>query len=131
MILQGNAVRSWTALGDWTMGNGGAGYLQGNAAIRQQINARILQVLGECFFDLGAGINWFGFLSSKKPAALTLAIATVVLNTPNVVGLVAPVTFKLNDKTRAYSVQWNVQTIFSKSFQGSTLVTLQNLQQEV
>lgn len=126
MILQGNAVRSLSGTNDWTLGNGAAGYLQGNMAVRQQINCRVLQVLGECFWDLGSGINWFGFLSSKVPQALTLAIATVILNTPNVVGIASPTTFKLNDQTRAYSVQWAVNTVFSRNFQGSTVVQIQN-----
>lgn len=128
MILLSNSLRSLTPTGDWTYGNGAAGFLTGNAAVRQDINSRLLEILGECFFDLGGGVNWFGYLSSKNPRGLALAIATVVLNTTNVVGLAAPIQFSLNDRTRALTIDWNVDTVFSRSFTGSQLVTLQTIQ---
>ncbi|HVN66752.1 MAG TPA: hypothetical protein VMT55_00140 [Candidatus Sulfotelmatobacter sp.] len=120
MILQGNAVRALTTGHDWTMGNGSAGYLQGNQAIAQQLDCRILQILGECFWDAGAGINWYGFLSSKAPQGLSLAIQAVILNTVNVLGINQPATFTLNPQTRLFSVDWDVITIYSKSFTGTT-----------
>jgi hypothetical protein len=120
MTLQGNAVRALNPQHDWTMGNGSAGYLQGNAAIAQQVNCRILQILGECFWDATAGIAWFQWLSSKSPGGLALAIQTVINNSVNVVGINLPTpVFALNPNTRAFTITWNIQTVFTKSFSGS------------
>lgn len=120
MSLQGNAVRVLTPTHDWTMGNGSAGYLQGNAAVGQQVNCRILQILGECFWDAGAGIAWYQWLGSKSPTGLALAIQTVIRNSINVTGINLPTpVFSVDPGTRAFTVNWNVQTVFTKSFSGS------------
>jgi hypothetical protein len=121
MIISGNAVRTLSPVGDWTLGGGTSSYLQGNSAIAQQINCGLLQFLGECFWDAGAGINWVGFLGSKNPAGLTLAISAVILNSPNVVGLADLPAYSLTDSTRLFSVNWAVNTIFSRNFRGSFL----------
>lgn len=120
MRLQGNAVRSLSPLGDWTLGRGTAGYLQGNAAVAQQINSSLLIFLGEVFWAKNFGINWTGFLGSKNPAGLDLAISAVILNSPNVIGLALPVpAFTLNDQGRLFTISWGVNTIFSRNFRGS------------
>lgn len=114
MNLQGNAVRVLTAAHDWTMGNGSAGYLQGNAAVAQQVNCRLLQILGECFWDAGAGIAWFQWLGSNNPLGLALAIQTVIRNSINVTGLVMPTpVFTVNAATRAFTIGWTATTVFT------------------
>jgi len=117
MILQGNAVRTLTGAHDWTYGNGSSDYIQQNAAVAQQIDCRVLQVLTECFWDIGAGINWYGFLSSKNPQGLALALQSVILNTTNVTG-VNSLSFTVNPQTRQFSVSWDVSTVFSQSVAG-------------
>jgi len=123
MSLQGNIVRTLSAVKDWTYGNNLSGYLSGNSAIAQQINCRLLQFLGECFWDTNAGINWFGYLGGKNPGGLQLAIATVILNSYGVLGLNS-LSFTVNDETREFSINWDVTTVFSKSFPGSATFTL-------
>ena len=116
--LQGNIVRTLGPVQnlsqDWTLGNNLSAYLQGNDAIGQQINCRLLQILGECFFDTGAGIDWFGWLGGKNPAGLNLAIATVITNTPGVLKLNST-PYVVDNQDRTFSVKWDVTTVFSKS----------------
>lgn len=124
MAIQGNCVRTLSPAKDWTYGNNLGGYLTKNAAIAQQINCRLLQFLGECFWDVNAGIDWFGYLGGKNASGLNLAIATVILNTPGVLGFSTPPVFVLNDVTRTFSVNWKVNTTFSKSYPGTANFTL-------
>ena len=124
MAIQGNTVRSLSPTNDWTYGTGDSGYLTGNPAIRQQIQCRLLQFFGECFWDTQAGINWFGYLGSKNSAgALKLAISTVILNSFGVTALNA-VSFVTDDIKRTFTISWDVSTIYSTSFPGQSTFSL-------
>jgi hypothetical protein len=116
--LQTMAVRAITPQGDWTFGAGIAGYLQGNAAIAQQIQTSILQILGECFWDAGAGIAWFQWLQSFDPNGLALAISTVILKIQNVTGINS-ISINLG-ANRVFSASWNVSTVFTQTLSGVT-----------
>ena len=114
-VIQGNTVRALTSSGDFTMGNGQAGYLTQNAAVGQQAQCRCQQVIYECFWDQAAGINWYGFLSSANPQALSLALQTVILNGINVTGINSAV-FTLDPVSRKFTTaQWDIRTVFSQS----------------
>jgi hypothetical protein len=106
-------VRALDANGDWTYGQGQNNYKVNQAAIQQNIQTRCLSFLGDCFFDLGAGIDWFNFLGgSKDQLALQLAISAVILNTSGVTGINL-VLVSLDDTTRQFTVQYQVQTVYS------------------
>lgn len=124
MSIQGNCVRTLTPAGDWTYGNNLSGYLINNDAIGQQIRCRLLQFLGECFWDTQAGINWIGYLGGKNAVGLNLAISTVVLNTQGVLGI-NTLDFNVDPDTRLFSVNWNVTTVFSRYFPGTSTLDLQ------
>lgn len=123
MSLQGNIVRTLSPVRDWTYGNNLAGYLQENNAIGQQISCRLLQLLGECFWDTQSGIDWYGWLGGKNPTGLSLAISTVILNTVGVRGINS-MNFKVDPVTRKFTVNWNVTTVFSKYFPGSSTLNV-------
>lgn len=106
------SVRALDANGDWIYGTGANAYLTGNAEVAQAIQTRLLSFLGDCFFDVGAGIDWFGFLGGKDQIGLNLAISAVILNTANVTGI-RQLSVSLNDNTRIFSVQYQVQTTYS------------------
>ena len=126
MSIQGNTVRTLSLVKDWTYGNNLSGYLTGNAALAQQINCRILQLLGECFWDTGAGINWYGYLGGKNSLGLNLAIRTVILNTlgGGYVTAINSVSLQINSVARTFTVSWNISTIYSKSFPGTSTLSL-------
>lgn len=106
---------------DWTFGAGKGNYLSANAAIVQNINTRLNSFLGNCFFDLGAGIDWFNLLGAKDQTALQLAISSVILNTDQVTGLLQ---FQSSlSATRVYSVSYIVQTVYSVTSSNFTFDT--------
>jgi hypothetical protein len=103
--------RAINSTNDWTFGSGFSNYVYNNAAIAQNINTRLASFLGNCFFDLGAGINWFFFLGSiGQELALNLAISTTILQTPGVTAL-AQLSNTLID--RNFTVNYSVLTIYS------------------
>lgn len=106
------SVRALDSNGDWVYGIGKNAYLTGNAEVAQNIQTRLLSFLGDCFFDLGAGIDWFNYLGSKNQIGLNLAISAVILNTANVTGI-NQLFVILNDDTRIFTVSYQVQTTFS------------------
>jgi hypothetical protein len=106
-------VRALDVNGDWVFGIGTSAYLSGNAAIAQDIQTRLSSFLGDCFFDTGAGIDWFNLLGGKDLTALNLAVAAVILNTNNVTGgLQLSVVY--NPATRSVTIKYQVQTTYSQ-----------------
>lgn len=111
-------VRSLDSNGDWTFGSGINNYKKNNLAVAQMISTRLKSFVGNCYFDLASGINWFTFLSSKDGLGLSLAISAVILNTPNPVNGTSVVTGILQQNvnlssSRQFSVSYKVQTIYS------------------
>lgn len=105
-------TRALDATGDWIFGIGKAAYLSGTAAIMQDIQTRLKSVLGDCFFDLGAGVDWFRLLGGKSQTAIELQVASVILNTANVTGLVR-LAVTVNPTTRNVAISYQVQTTYS------------------
>lgn len=100
--------------GDWEFGQSLNNYVINVRAIEQSIQTRVSSFLGDCFFDMNAGIDWFNFLGgSKSQLALELAVASVILNTTDVVGInLLSVSLTA---ARAFSVSYQVQTTYSTS----------------
>jgi hypothetical protein len=103
-------VRALDANGDWTSGAGRLNYLYGTNAIQQNIVRRLYSVLGDCFYSVQDGVNYFFFMGSKDLTGLQLALAATILNTPGVSRLnVIQVT--LNRNTRLLTIQYNVNVV--------------------
>lgn len=105
-------VRALDPTGDWTFGKGQNNYLRDTDAIRQSIQTRLMSFLGDCFFDVAAGINWWARLGSKDILQTELDIAAVILNTPGVQNL-GQLSVVLDPATRKLSTQWEVTTTYS------------------
>lgn len=105
-------VRALDGNGDWLFGKGQNDYLVNNAAIVQNISTRLKSFLGNCFFDLGAGIDWFNFLGSKDQIGLNLAVSAVILNTTYVTGI-KQLSIVLSPVTRGITIRYVVQTTYS------------------
>lgn len=105
-------VRSVDGLGDWRFGKGKNDYLTNSKAIEQNIATRLRSFLGNCFFALDAGIDWFNLLGSKNKTALELAVRSVILNTEGVVGIV-DISINLEETTRRINMQYSVNTIYT------------------
>lgn len=96
---------------DWTFGKGKNDYVKNNAEVEQSIRTRLGMFLGDCFFDQGAGIDWFSNLGSKNQLPLNLYISSIILNTPNVTGILQLSAVLTAD--RKFTVQYKVQTTYS------------------
>ena len=97
---------------DWFFGKGANDYVRNQNAIAQNINTRLGSVTGDCFFDARAGIDWFNLLGQKNLTAVNLAVSAVILNTAQVTGILQLST-NLDRRTRVFTVQYLVQTIYS------------------
>lgn len=104
-------VRTIDGNNDWLFGKGRNDYLSGLNAIEQNINTRLGSFLADCFFDLGAGIDWFNLLGEKDEVALNLAINATIINTENVTGIL--LTSTVLDENRKLTVSYRVQTTLS------------------
>jgi hypothetical protein len=103
-------VRAIDNLHDWQFGKGLNDYRFNQLAVVQNINTRLNSFLGDCFFDQGAGIDWFTFIGSKNQLGLNLAISAVILNTLNVLSMIQ-LSVNLTDE-RVFTVSYNVSTTF-------------------
>lgn len=127
--MSGMIVRALDAFGEWTWGRGKNNYLSLNAAIGQNIQTRLASFLGDCFFNTGAGIDWFTFLGSKNIIGLQLALNAVILNSEGVTG-VTLLSLTVNSN-RKISLSYSVTTIYTGiigsdgtlTFSGNLLLT--------
>lgn len=106
-------VRAIDSNGDWLFGKSLNDYVSANMEIQQDIRTRLLSFLGNCFFAITDGINWFGLLGYKDNLALTLAVSSAILNTPGVTGILQlNVSLNVN---RSFSISYQVQTTYSST----------------
>lgn len=106
-------VRALSPTGDWTFGAGLNNYLQNGAAVQQDIQTRLLEFLGECFFAISDGVDWFTFLAgSKDQTTLLLNVNAVILNTVGVTGIVNS-SVNYTAQTRNISLVYAVNTIYT------------------
>lgn len=103
-------VRAVDSDGDWLFGKGRNDYKSGVDATAQNIKTRLQSFLGDCFFDTGAGVDWFNLLGSKQLLALKIAVAAIILNTTDVTGILE-LSFNL-DETRRLTIQYKTATIY-------------------
>lgn len=105
-------VRAVDGNNDWTFGKGKNDYVSANKAIEQDIQTRLQSFLGDCFFALDAGLDWFNLLGSKNQLALELAVRASILNTEGVTGIVN-VVINLEPSTRRIDMKYTVNTIYT------------------
>ena len=118
-------VRSIDSDGDWSFGKGRNDYLSANDAIGQNIKTRLQSFLGDCFFAMSAGIDWFNLLGSKNIIGLQLSIQATILNTTGVSRIVD---FSLSLETnRRLNLQYTVETIYSRGGLASAIESVSYL----
>jgi len=105
-------VRALDSDDDWQFGKGKNDYRANNDAIAQSIKTRLSMVLGDCFFAVSEGIDWFNQLGGKNQLALNLSINATILNTEGVTGILQT-SLSVSPVTRGFAVQYKVQTVYS------------------
>ena len=113
--------RSLDATGDWVFGGGKSSYATGNTAIQFDIKTALQIFMGECFWDTSFGVDWWNLLGGKNPSAqasIILQVRTVILGVSGV-SQINSVSISQNANTRSLSLQYNINTIFTKNVIGS------------
>ena len=118
-------VRATDSDGDFIFGSGKNNYRKGNAAIAQLIRSNLLMFLGECFFDIYAGLDWFNLLGNKNQLALEIAVNATILNTYGVTSVT-----KLSavlSASRNLTITYTCSTIFPGGVSASVGLLLDEL----
>lgn len=103
-------VRAIDSNGDWLYGKGIQDYKSGLQAIEQSLKTRLSSFLNDCFFNMGAGIDWFTYIGGKDLISPNLSVRAVILNTPNITGITnASVDINAN---RSMTLTYSVNTIY-------------------
>ncbi len=106
--------RNLDADGDWLYGHGTGDYVATNDAIGLNIKTRLLSWVNDCFFNMGAGIDWINRLGSKNQRALLEAdLRRLIINSEGVTGIL---TFDTILDERAFTANYSVTTIYSQSY---------------
>jgi hypothetical protein len=106
---------------DWAFGQGVQSYFTNERAVSANIKTRLQVWLGECFFATEAGIDWRNILGGKNPAAQQAAVLqcrTVIVGSYGVVK-VNSVNAVFNSASRALTITYSIDTIFSRSVTNS------------
>lgn len=65
--------------GDWVFGKGRNSYLTDNKALMMNIKTRLLEFLGDCFWDTEKGIDWWNLLGEKNLKKILVDVQRTVL----------------------------------------------------
>lgn len=110
-------TRSLDTNHDWNFGNGKQHYLDEKSALNQNVQTTLLSFVGDCFFDLEAGIDWFNFLGSKNLEGLRRAIAYKLASVSGVI-TVNDVSIS-TDTERNANIVYNLTTVWDPTLQGN------------
>ncbi len=116
-------VRAIDGDNDWLFGKGRNDYQSNSRAISQNIKTRLQSFLGDCFFAINAGLDWFNLLGSKNQVALELAINAIILNTVGVTSLISS-EVTLDPITRRITLSYVVNTVFTVNGVDETVSSL-------
>ena len=101
---------------DWRFGKGNSDYARDEQALEENLKTRLQSWVGDCFFALNDGIDWNARMDVGQQAALTEECRNLILQTEGIVGINA-ILIEFEPGTRAAVITYNVDTVFSQSFQ--------------
>ena len=113
--------RALDSSGDWQFGAGRQSYFADEDAINADIATALRTFLGECFFALDAGVDWWNLLGSKDEQGILLQCRSVISQREGV-ARINSVTASLS-RSRVFSVTYNVDTIYSQSIVNTVTVS--------
>lgn len=108
------AFRQLNDDGDMQFGKGKNNYARDNAAVRLNIKTRIQSWLGDCFFAVDEGVDWWNRLGSKNQEQLLQEdLRTIILQTDEVTEILD---LSINVSDRKFTASYTVNTTFSQGF---------------
>ena len=117
-------IRATTSTRDFIFGNGKHSYLSGEAAIEANVQSSLLEFVGDCFFNTGAGIDWINRMGNPgQEQNLISDIKILILNCYGVIS-VNSLTMQVNPNTRKMTISVQITTIYSASAELITIVPI-------
>lgn len=110
------SFRNLTKEHDWTFGAGKNNYVNENQEIALDLETRVLSFLGNCFFAVNEGIDWFNLLDYGYQERLENAVQETIKNTPGVTGINS--VDAITGTNRQIIITYDIQTIYSNSYSG-------------
>jgi hypothetical protein len=106
-------IRGLDSNKDWTFGKGKSSYKSAQLALNQNLETRLLEWKGDCFFNNDAGVDWKNRLAKRSQAApLQDEIRTVILKTDGVTEVIN-LDFDFNSINRNLKLNYSIKTIYS------------------
>lgn len=118
-------IRAVDGENDWEFGFGLSSYRFAESAIEENIKTSLQCWLNDCFWRLDFGVDWANLLGSKNPAGqagIILQCREVIVSSFGVTR-VNSVSASIDSLTRALSVQYNINTIYSRNNSGIVTLT--------
>lgn len=106
---------------DWSFGTGLQSYFTAIAAIRADIQSALQVYLGESFFALDFGIDWWNLIGGKDEQGIILQCRAMI-STREGVTKINRVDATLNRTTRALNVSYNIDTVFTRNLSGQVTI---------
>lgn len=106
--------RALDADGDWTWGNGVENYVVEQAAIVLDIQTALQTFLGEVFFALDFGVDWWNLLGGRDENQVILQCRKIISGCDGVTRINS-VTARLDSRARQLMVTFNINTVYSRN----------------
>jgi hypothetical protein len=112
--------RSLDTQGDWNFGKGKQDMLYLVDAIKANIKTRILSWVGDCFFSMESGIDWYNRMGQTGQRELLESdLRRIITQSEGVTGITS---FDSTLIDRSFSVSFSVDTVYSKSFTDTLVI---------
>lgn len=115
--------RGLDSSGDWQFGAGLQSYLTEEDAIAADIKTALKVFLGEVFFDLNFGIDWWNLIGGRGTAEQNIILqCRQMISSRDGVTRINRVDAALNRTSRRLTVSFNIDTVFSRNLTGEIAV---------
>jgi hypothetical protein len=115
-------IRALDSDGDWIFGQGKASYLVGLSAVIEDISTALNTFMGECFWDLGFGVDYFNLAGAKVEVMqqnLILQCRKMIATRQGVTRVVS-VESTFNRTRRSFTIKYTVNTVYGPGTQTIT-----------
>lgn len=116
-------IRALDQDGDWSFGAGLQSYLNDEDAIAQDLRTALKVFLGEIFFALDFGVDWWNLLGSRDNAEQNIVLqCRQMISSRDGVTRINEVQAVLDRDTRGLAVTFNVDTEFTRNLLGEVAI---------
>lgn len=105
-------IRTIDQEGDWTFGNGRGSYRSNLLGLIQNLETRLKEWVGDCFFNTGGGIDWYNRIGSNNKKELQEDVKVLILQTKDVTGI-EDLSLDYNNTSRNLNLTYSITTIYS------------------